>query len=71
MAVKFEVLAINPKAGNPGLMGHAETREAAEDLRDQATHAGWLLATIVDSPQQFREFGKIADIVKLDFSGLR
>ena len=71
MAIKFEVLAINPKTGSPGLLGRAETQQAAEDLRDQATRAGWLLATIVDSPQQFHEFGKIADAIKLDFSGLR
>jgi hypothetical protein len=45
--------------------------EWATRLRDQATRAGWLLVTIVDSPQQFHEFGKIADAIKLDFSGLR
>jgi 4-hydroxy-L-threonine phosphate dehydrogenase PdxA len=43
MAIKFEVLAINPKTGSPGLLGRAETQQAAEDLRDQATRAGWLL----------------------------
>jgi hypothetical protein len=38
-------------------------------IKRHARDGCWV--TIVDSPQQFHEFGKIADAIKLDFSGLR
>jgi hypothetical protein len=41
-------------------MGHAETREEAEALKDRATRAGWLVATICESPGQVHEFGEAA-----------
>jgi hypothetical protein len=61
---KFSVVAINSKSGIPGLMGHAETQAEAVVIQDRATKAGWLLATICDSPEQQVEFGKTAEWLK-------
>ncbi len=55
---KFAIVAVNAKTGIPGLMDYADTRKEAMEIQDKATRAGWLLATICESPGELHEFGK-------------
>src|SRR5258708_5767321 len=55
--VRFCILAIAAKTNQPGLMGYANNSEDAEAIRSSAIRAGFLIATIAESWEEFQEFG--------------
>jgi len=55
---KFAIVAVNAKTGIPGLMDYADTRKEAIEIQERASRAGWLLATVCESPGELHEFGR-------------